>query len=329
MMSLVLLLPLFLLPFLVGCWGFAPRLPNNLHLSLPPRYQTAQPLRSTLSSSRLLASPADLAHAREVFVKFDENQSGTMNAAELLDMLSMLDIAANQDEAEALCKYLDVDGDGEIDILDFLPWYGQAVDASRSVSQQFQSLLIGRRTVDYFDQTPVADDVLHRAIQCAIAAPNRRMSEPWRFIQAGPETVAKFAQLNQKMRLGMETDDSATRTEPCAPMVDWSKIPGWCIVTTKLTPGDETAELEDYKSTCCAIQNFMLSMWSEGIGTKWTSGPVQKTPEFADLCGIVAIDTSVERVVGCIWYGFAAGGLVNADPKRRVKSVEDVLRRLP
>jgi hypothetical protein len=70
----------------------------------------------------------------------------------------------------------------------------------------------------------------------------------------------------------------------------------------------------------------MLSMWSENVGTKWTSGPVQKTQEFADLCGV---DLTKERVVGCIWYGFATGGTKYADPKRRKKGVEDVLSSLP
>ena len=70
----------------------------------------------------------------------------------------------------------------------------------------------------------------------------------------------------------------------------------------------------------------MLSMWSEGIGTKWTSGPVQKTEEFSQLCGI---DTAAERVVGIVWYGFPTGGLVAADPKRRKKGVDDVLSTLP
>jgi hypothetical protein len=46
------------------------------------------------------------------------------------------------------------------------------------------------------------------------------------------------------------------------------------------------------------------------------SGPVQKTKEFADICGI---DTEKEKVVGCIWYGFTS--LANADPKRRKKTV--------
>ena len=67
-------------------------------------------------------------------------------------------------------------------------------------------------------------------------------------------------------------------------------------------------------------------MWSDGVGSKWTSGPVQRTQEFADLVGV---DTETERVAGVIWYGFASGGLVNADPKRRKKGVQDVLSSLP
>ena len=144
----------------------------------------------------------------------------------------------------------------------------------------------------------------------------------------GPETVEKFAELNLQQRdfsMTMETtDDDDAMVQPL-PLTDWTKIPGWCVVTTKLTPGDPEVQLEDFKSTSCAVQNFMLSMWSEGIGTKWTSGPVQKTQAFADLCGV---DTTKERVAGCIWYGFATGGLINADPKRRRKGIDDVLSKL-
>lgn len=259
---------------------------------------------------------AEQEHAREVFTNLDTDGSGTLSGEELGDMLRMLDIEASYEDAMALFKYLDADGDNEVDFEDFLPWYTDAAEAVKEVSSTFQSLLIGRRTIDQFDQTVVSDDVLKRAVACAIAAPNRAMTEPWRFIQVGPETVQKFAELNDSV--GMETGKEA--------LLDWTQIPGWCVVTTKVNPDDPDAEMEDFKSTSCAVQNFMLSMWSEGIGTKWTSGPVQKTQEFADLC---QVDTKTERVAGCIWYGFATGGLVNADPRRRQKTVEDILSQLP
>jgi nitroreductase len=256
-------------------------------------------------------------HAKEVFAKFDRDSSGTISSGELGEMLMSLDIEATSEDADALFKYLDSNGDGEIDFDEFLPWYADAAGAAKQVASTFQSLLIGRRTVEQFDQTPVDDEVLKRAVTCAIAAPNRSQSEPWRFVQIGPKTVQKIAELKNNV---METIEGQEQ------MLDWTTIPGWCVVTTKLSPDDPDAELDDFKSTSCAVQNFMLSMWSEGIGTKWTSGPFQKTNEFAELCGV---DTTTERVAGCIWYGFATGGLVNADPKRRELDVEDVLSTLP
>jgi nitroreductase len=292
----------------------------NSSLALAFMQHQRRPIQNrwTASTSGLFALTAELEHAREVFAKFDENGSGFICSVELGHMLEMLDIEASVEDADALFKYLDGNGDGEIDFDDFLPWYSSAAEAAKEVSSTFQSLLIGRRTVNQFDQTPVSDDVLRRAVACAINAPNRSMSEPWRFIKIGPQTVAKFAQLNEKRHMSMETNDAP-------PILDWTTIPGWCVVTTKLTPDNPAVELDDFKSTSCAVQNFMLSMWSEGIGTKWTSGPVQFTQEFADLCGV---DTTKERVAGCIWYGFATGGLVNADPKRRKKGVDDVLSTL-
>ena len=213
--------------------------------------------------------------------------------------------------------------------------YINAYDAAAEVAESFQSLLVGRRSIDKFDKTLVDDDVVYRAIQCAIAAPNRECTEPWRFICVGEQTVSKFAALNEKLtNADAKEGEFSTNYKLHG---DWTKIaPGWCVVTAKISSNDDEnssgidlpsmVTQEDYKSVCCAIQNFMLSMWSEGIGTKWTTGPVQKTEEFADLCGA---NHDKERVVGIIWYGYAKGGTQYADPRRRKLSVEDVLTTLP
>jgi nitroreductase len=112
--------------------------------------------------------------------------------------------------------------------------------------------------VDNFDSTPVDDAVLRRAVQCAIAAPNRSGSEPWRFIQVGPQTVEKLVEL--KSDLGMEEIRSEDNV-----MSLWTDIPGWCVVTTRVTPDDESIELEDFQSTSCAVQNLMVSTVDDDI----------------------------------------------------------------
>eukprot|EP00804_Cyclotella_cryptica_P019237 CCRYP_006136-RA/>CCRYP_006136-RA protein AED:0.32 eAED:0.32 QI:0/-1/0/1/-1/0/1/0/234 len=234
-------------------------------------------------------------------------------------MLQTLDIDATEEESLILHKYLDVDQSGLVTLDEFLPWYAEAVDAAQQTAIGFQNLVKSRRTIHKFDATEVDDGVLRRALECAIAAPNRRGTEPWRFIKLGKETVGKVVELRKKMQKGEGSFES------------WTKVPHWIVVTYTRAPPDSGSDRkmqqrEDFKSTCCAVQNFLLSMWSEGIGTKWTDGPIQRTPEFADICGV---DLDKEKIAGVIWYGFAKGGLNKADKKLRIKGVEEVLDVLP
>lgn len=297
---------------------------------------------STLSSSKE-------AHVLEVFEQhasdgFYEGQKFIAEPEALLGVLESLDLDATLEDADIVFRFLDTDGDGRLLFKDeFLPWYLDAVEQATEVSRVFQSMVVGRRTVNEFDKTPVDDAILRRAVQCAMAAPNRSCSEPWRFLAVGPSTVQKLDVLNVQQTEADASKGKFTR------FIDWNTVaPGWCVVTTKLPVDSGEAdfgdsgeaeirndedilamsaiEQEDFKSVCCAVQNFMLSMWSEGIGTKWTTGPVQKTPEFADICGI---DRTQEKVVGIIWFGYATGGTKYADPRRRKLSVDDVLGYMP
>lgn len=269
-------------------------------------------LPSTTRLAVLTASEEE--HARQVFSSFGEN----LQPPDLVHMLNALDIEASRDEASALFRFLDLDGDGQIAFDEFLPWYQDAATAAKQQASSFQSLLLSRRTVDSFLTTEIDPEVVRRAIACAIAAPNRRGSEPWRFIVLGKQTVQKVAALKARMKNAQDIDTTVQR---------WTQIPGWCVVTYPRSPqGNNWQQREDFKSVCCAIENFMLSMWSEGIGSKWTDGEIQRTREFAELCGI---DYDTEKVGGVIWYGFASGGLTQADPKKRKKGVDQVLEIRP
>jgi len=263
-------------------------------LLLLPTSTTSTSMHTITSTSSRMISKADadelsaeLAHAREVFQTFDADGSGTIGAEELGDMLSALDIDASDEEAAALFRYLDGDGTGGVTFDEFLPWYSEAAESAKQSAEVFQGIIMSRRTVDSFDKTEIDQAVVRRAIECAIAAPNRRCTEPWHFIQLGPETVAKAAALKHEME---GNEGSAFQT--------WTDIPGWIVVTYKRTPGNQYAQREDFKSVCCAVQNLMLSMWSEGVGTKWTDGSLQRTQEFADLVGV---NTEEEKIAGIIW----------------------------
>ena len=281
-------------------------------------------------------------HAREVFLTYADQVSSSIDhdsetlhshanednhlensgiqLGDLYSMLQTLDIKATEEESEALFKYLDEDGSGVVTLDEFLPWYAEAVDSVQQMGMTFQQLVKSRRTVNKFDATEVDDGVLRRAIECAIAAPNRSGTEPWRFIKLGKETIAKL------MDLRGQIEGSG------GSFVSWTRVPHWIVVTYPRKkpdsgPDGNMQQREDFKSVCCAVQNFMLSMWSEGIGTKWTDGPIQRTEEFAKICGV---DLEKEKVAGVIWYGFARGGLNRGvQAKYRKRGVEEVLDILP
>ena len=105
----------------------------------------------------------------------------------------------------------------------------------------------------------------------------------------------------------------------------WADIRNWLVVTSRITPDDELLTREDYAATCCAVQNMQLSFAADGVGCKWTSGDIQRTPEFERICGV---DGDAECVCGVIWYGYAADGAAPAAPRRKL-GVQEVLLNVP
>mmetsp|Transcript_20024 Transcript_20024/g.61692 ORF Transcript_20024/g.61692 Transcript_20024/m.61692 type:complete len:196 (-) Transcript_20024:10-597(-) len=188
------------------------------------------------------------------------------------------------------------------------------VAAAAALSPVHEALQNRRTTHNFAAGRPIPNEVLTRAIECAVQAPNHRLTEPWRFRSLGRESIEAIAALH-----------AASITDPdkaAKKAARWSAIENWLVITSRITPDDELLTREDYAATCCAVQNLQLSFAADGVGTKWTSGDIQRTPEFEEICGV----SDRERVVGVVWYGYADG-----DPKqaRRKLSVDDVLTRVP
>jgi nitroreductase len=158
-------------------------------------------------------------------------------------------------------------------------------------------LLRGRRTIHDFTTEEPPRELIEQALDLARWAPNHHLSQPWHFYWVGPETREAIARLNADIVAegkGAEAGEEKYQR--------WRNIPGWLVVTCE-NSDDEMRGREDYAATCCAIHNLSLFLWSQGVGVKWTTGKVTKSPEFYDL---LWVDATVETVVGLVWYGYAA-----------------------
>jgi len=174
-----------------------------------------------------------------------------------------------------------------------------------------------RRSVVKYDTTrAVPEDVLRRALEAAVLAPNHFLTEPWRFYVAGEATRAALVAMNPKKH------------------EMFSAVPGWLIVTMAHSDPDaqsyqcSTKGREDYAATACAVQNLMLSLSAEGVGSKWMTGALGVAPE--RVLEVVGADAQKEIFVGAIWYGYPAQPLspVNPAPERK-RGLAGVLTTLP
>ena len=86
--------------------------------------------------------------------------------------------------------------------------------------------------------------------------------------------------------------------------------------------------MEDLAAVACSLQNFMLSLASEGVGSKWMTGALGMAPE--SILAAVGADAAAERFVGVIWHGYPETPLEAAawSPPARNKGVDGVFKRL-
>jgi nitroreductase len=181
--------------------------------------------------------------------------------------------------------------------------------------REFGEVLKGRRTINLYLQTPVPRQLVLDAIEAAMWAPNHHVTEPWRFLLMGQETIGRVIDLVREIvteTKGPELGDFKAKS--------WAEKPGWLTVTCRRS-NDALTEREDYAACSVAVQNFMLYLWKAGVGSKWTTGPITRDPRFFQL---MEIDPEKESVVGLIWFGYP-----KVTPEQARKPVEDVLVDMP
>tara|TARA_B110001452_G_scaffold192675_1_gene162678 strand:+ start:256 stop:939 length:684 start_codon:yes stop_codon:yes gene_type:complete len=181
-----------------------------------------------------------------------------------------------------------------------------------------------RRTINDFEtELPAGwEAAVARAVDSATFAPNHKRTQPWRFHLLGPRAIERVCELNAQLVAASKGEAAGAKK-----LKRWLAMPGWLVVTC-VGEGDGASMdnpmgtgREDYAACCCAVQNICLALHADGLGTKWTSGPVNFDPSFRETVGI----PENEYVVGTIWFGEPAGAHP-APPAKRL-SMDEVLCR--
>lgn len=189
------------------------------------------------------------------------------------------------------------------------------------VVTSIQEILLQRRTVHEYRPDPVPEAVLRRALEAALAAPCHRMTEPWRFVRVGGVTRLRLADIAVRVK----QESAAQPLSETAVAKARAKVldPPELLVVSRVRHRDEAVEREDYAAIACAIENLSLSLWAEGVGSKWSTGRVIAD---AETYATLGVQPAEEEIVAFVWIGMPAGEAPK--PKRR-RGLNEVLRELP
>jgi nitroreductase len=180
-----------------------------------------------------------------------------------------------------------------------------------------QELIADRRTVHDYVQGPLPDGAVERAVSAAMAAPNHRMTEPWRFVRVGPEARSALVDISAELKGGPSAVGEAGLQKLRAKMLN----PAELLVVCQVLHADPEIAREDYAAVACAVQNAMLSFWAEGLGSKWSTGGVTTDERTYQLLGV---EPAKEAIVGFLWAGRAAK--LDLPKPRRRRALGDILR---
>lgn len=145
-----------------------------------------------------------------------------------------------------------------------------------------------RRNVKEFTGEPVSDETLERLFSTAVWAPNHRLTEPTRFF-----AIRKDSPMRHKIAevAWQTTYDGVANPNPAQKQrsADASKervlnAPAMVYVYS-LTGDNEEVTLENYATSCCAVQNMALASVAEGLYMDWSTGGLSKLPDLAQTLG--------------------------------------------
>ncbi|HJO02519.1 MAG TPA: nitroreductase family protein [Acidobacteriota bacterium] len=127
-------------------------------------------------------------------------------------------------------------------------------------------------------------------------------------MSVGGQTREQLGEIAVRLKIAKLGDSEALRRVIRAKFLDAADL----LVVSQVLDEDPAIVREDYAAIACAIQNFMLSLHSEGVGSKWSTSKVIRQP---DTYRILEIDLEAAEIVAFVWVGAPA-----EQPTKRARS---------
>ena len=157
--------------------------------------------------------------------------------------------------------------------------------------------IFNRRTIHFFENKKVSENIIKDSIEAANQAPCHRLTFPWRFYSISH---------NKRMQildLAIEIKSKKKQIDENSENIIKEKYlnPSHLLITSQILNKELLVRKEDYAACSCAIQNLCISLASHGVFSKWSTGAITKNPKTYEIIGL---NMKIEEIIGFIWIGY-------------------------
>jgi len=155
-----------------------------------------------------------------------------------------------------------------------------------------------RRSIKKFTSRSVTREEMETMLAAAVAAPNHRLTQPWRFYVLGPEARGAYGLVLGGRKARKIEDPEGARAMRDAVVAEHRALPGMLAVAVVDNENPEIKE-EDYAAVMMAIQNLCLAAVDLGLGTHVKTGAVMNDPGARAAAGV----KDGERIIAVVNVG--------------------------
>lgn len=174
----------------------------------------------------------------------------------------------------------------------------------------FKQIIKQRATTYNFQPMEVSKDKIERIIEAGTWAPNRRLTEPWRFWVLTGDGRLPLSKVMEEIAKDIMSE--AAEEERNKRMETYKnlplKAPVNIIVACELTEDDKVIPVEEIAAVNACVENMLLTATDEGLGAFWGTGNYVYHPKMKKILGLKDKDA----VIGVVYIGYA-------EPSNRIR----------
>lgn len=160
-----------------------------------------------------------------------------------------------------------------------------------------------RRSIGKVKDRMVPKELIEKIIEAGIWAPNRYLTEPWRFFVISGEGRSSLAKVMEDIVIqsGIDTESEEGKKKLEKEREKPFRAPVIVAVAAEVTENGKALRIEEIGAVYAAVENMLLAAQGLGLAAYWKTGNACYAPQMKEYFGLKEKD----EVLAFIYLGYA------------------------